>query len=309
MKKMRMLLLAVTGIVSLSLVACAPSESKGIDENLSISATPAESPEAEDVTIETGEAASETKTGEASVSEQVLLDKDGIVITAKSLDYDAFLGPELKLTLENNSDQGVTVQVRDVSVNGLMIDPLFSCEIEPGKKANDGITFMSSTLEENGIDTIGSIELKFHVFLSGDWETLFDTDDILIETSAAADVGSGEVGGTKVIFEQDGITISYKEFDMDAFLGVDMKIFVDNQSDKAIIVQARDVSVNGFMVDPLFSCDVMPGKKANDGLTIMESQLEENGITEIEEIEFKFHIFEKESYDKIVDTDPIIIKK
>ena len=39
----------------------------------------------------------------------------------------------------------------------------------------------------------------------------------------------------------------------------------------------------------------------------MESSLEENGIEEITEIELSFHIINSDTWDKIVDTDPVQI--
>jgi hypothetical protein len=39
----------------------------------------------------------------------------------------------------------------------------------------DTITFMSSELEENGIETIESVELSFHVFDMSSWDTIVDT--------------------------------------------------------------------------------------------------------------------------------------
>ena len=82
-------------------------------------------------------------------------------------------------------------------------------------------------------------------------------------------------------------------------------VYIDNITDKAFTVQARDVSINGFMVDAMFSCDVIPGKKAVDTITFMETELEENDIISIEDIELSFHIFDLESWDTIVDTDVV----
>ena len=66
-------------------------------------------------------------------------------------------------------------------------------------------------------------------------------------------------------------------------------------SSQNIIAQTRNVSVNGLMIDPIFSADVVAGKKTNDKMTIMSSELEFAGITTIKNIEFILHIFNKES--------------
>lgn len=83
---------------------------------------------------------------EISIEEQVILEQDGIKITVKSLDFEDFWGPTLKLLIENNSEKSITVQTRKSTVNGVMIDGMISCDVATGKKANDGITFSSTEL-------------------------------------------------------------------------------------------------------------------------------------------------------------------
>lgn len=74
----------------------------------------------------------------------------------------------------------VTVQIRDLSVNGFMTDAVFSPNVTAGKRAIDTITFLSSDLEENNISSIETVELSFHIFDSIEWETIADTDTISI---------------------------------------------------------------------------------------------------------------------------------
>jgi len=242
-----------------------------------------------------------------TVTEMVLFDQSDVKLTMKSIGS-SFMGTELKVLVENDGEVPVTVQVRDCSVNDYMIDfVMFSASVVAGKKANDSITFMSSTLNDNGIETIGTVELSFHVSNSDTWKTIFDTEIITIKTSAAEQITQGITETKETVFDQDGITISFVGIDDDTLLGTNVKFFIVNNTDTAITVQTRDESVNGFMIFGMMSCDVLPGKMANASLTFLSSSLEENGIDEIEMIEFIFHIADKNSWKTIIDTDPIEI--
>ena len=57
----------------------------------------------------------------------------------------------------------------------------------------------------------------------------------------------------------------------------------------------------------IFSADIMPGKKAVDAITFLDSDLEDNGITNIEDVEVSFNIFNTDSWDTVVDTDVVTI--
>ena len=65
------------------------------------------------------------------------------------------------------------------------------------------------------------------------------------------------------------------------------------------------MSINGFMVTPYFSCTVNSGRMALSDITIMSSDLEENDIETVEDIELVFKIINPDTYQTIVETEPI----
>jgi hypothetical protein len=241
-----------------------------------------------------------------AVEEQVLLNQNGVVITLKSLSTDSLMGPSLNLLIENNSDGNITAQIRNASVNGVMIENIFSCEVVAGKKANDKITFMSSELELAGIEIIKDIEFIFHIFDTESFETIFDSDIVKITTTADPSfVQSYDDSGLNV-YDQNGFKIVVKYLDnKESFWGADIYLYIENNTDNNATIQIRDMSVNGFMIDPIFSCEIAAGKKAYDSITFLESDLEENNIEKIENLEFYFHIFKTDGWETIVDTDTI----
>ncbi len=250
-----------------------------------------------------------TEKPSVTIEEAVLLDRDGIKVTVKSLDMKgSFYGPELKMLFENNSGKNVTVQARNASVNGYMIDPMMSVDVASGKKANDAMSFSSSDLATAGITTIADIEFAFHVFDSETWNDLFNSDTVKIETSAAKDYKyTYDNSGTQV-FNDKGFEIVIKGLaEEDSWLGKELVVYIHNASDRNVTIQARDVSVNGFMVDPVFSCDIAPGKHAIDKITFMSSDLEKNEIKTIESVELSFHIFDGDTWNDIVDTPVVTI--
>ena len=131
------------------------------------------------ITVETSAAATYTQT--IDDSGEVFYDSDGIKIVGKGLSSDdSIFGPGLIIYIENNSDTDRTVQVRDTSVNGFMIDTVMSQDVVAGKKAITAVTFLSSSLEENSITDITSVETSFHIFDTEDWSNEIDTDPITI---------------------------------------------------------------------------------------------------------------------------------
>lgn len=250
---------------------------------------------------------SDVPAGEEEVSEQVLLDESGIVITAEGIERKGTFGANLKILIENNSEADVTVQARNSSVNGYMVDTMFSCTVAAGKKANDSITFLSSDLEACDIETIADMEFSFHIF-NDSWETVLDSDLVKVNTSAAETYTYGFDDSGSELHNENGVRIISKGFSDDqSIFGPGLVLFIENTTGKDVTVQVRDVSVNGFMVDTMFSEDVTADKCAVTAITVMSSSLEENGIDKIEEMEFYFHVFESDSWATIFDTDKVVV--
>lgn len=244
----------------------------------------------------------------ATISETVLLDEQGVKVTAKSLENDALLGPEVKLLIENNSGKDLTFQTRSSSVNGYMISTIMSVDVADGKKANDSLTFSDTELKACGIQTIADMEFSFHIFTTEDWETYIDTPLIQLKTSAAETYNYIFDDTGDLAYDDNGIKIVVKGLQEDSIWGPGIVVYIENSSEKDITVQANSVSINGFMIDTIFSPEITDGKHCIDSITFLSSDIEENEITEIEIVELSFHIFDSNSWDTIVDTEPVTIK-
>lgn len=261
----------------------------------------------EDTPDDNGSETDNVEKSEISIEEQVLLEQDGIKITATGMEEDAIWGTGIKLEIENNTEQNVTVGCNALIVNDYMITDLFASDIAAGKKANETMYMMSSELEAAGISNIGQVEVYFHVYDSDSYTTLFDADVVTIQTSEYAEMDTDiETGNDGVeLYNQDGVKIVGKYVDENSFWGTAVLLYIENTSGRKIGITCDDMSVNGYMVSPLFSSTVYDGKKALDDITILSTDLEDNGIETVEDIELNFHIYDVDSYETICDTGSI----
>ena len=102
-------------------------------------------------------------------------------IICKGLTEDSIFGKEVLMYIENYSSVPLTFSARDVSVNGFMTDAVLSSTVLPGKCAVDDMTFMDSSLEENEIEEIETVEMSFHIYNSENWDTLVNTDPVTVK--------------------------------------------------------------------------------------------------------------------------------
>lgn len=296
-------------LITVSLVGCgdlsnvAPNNRTNVSDSSNILNN---SNNTDDIASPENEPLEQPQDHEVTIAETVLLEEAGVKITAKGLETDGIFGPELKLQIENTSGKDLTFQCRNASVNGYMVETMMSVDVLNDKKANDGITFLNSDLKRCSIDSIADIELSFHIYDSSEWETYLDSSPISLKTSIADTYEYRYDDSGEIAYEENGIKIVIKGLNEEAsILGTSIMVFIENNSDKEITVQARDISINGLMMDAIFSCDVATGKRAIDTITFLDSDLEENDITAIENVELSFHIFDANKWETIVDTDVV----
>lgn len=240
-----------------------------------------------------------------TIEEQVLFERDGIVVTAKEYVTDEIWGDGIKLLIENNSDKSITVGCNALMVNNYMISDLFVSGVAAGKSANKIMYLSNTELEAAGIDTVGQIEVYFHVYDSDTYETLFDAECVTIQTSEYANMDTIPEDTGVELYHENGVRIVGKAVDESSFWGTAILLYCENKSGKNIGISINEMSINGFMMEPFFSTTIYDGKMALEDITIFTEDLVANDIETIEDVELKFHIYDAKSFDTIADSDVI----
>lgn len=297
--------LLVFGMMSLGSGSSSASEKKEIvaDSSSTAADDAADAQEAADSNEET--TADRADSSEAvTIEEQVLFEQDGLKVTATEYVVDSIWGDGIKLLIENDGASDIGLGCNALIVNDYMITDLFSATVAAGKKDYETLNLSSSGLKAAGIDNVGKIEIYFHTFDPDTYMTIADMDCVTIQTSAFDSMDSTPNDAGQELYNADGIRIVGKYVDENSFWGAAVLLYIENNSGENRIIQCDDMSINGFMVTPYFSSTVYDGKKAIDEITLMSSELEENNITSVDEIELKFKIID-ENYTSRAETDTI----
>lgn len=259
--------------------------------------------------IATEEKAEANKTSSVpTIEQQVVYDADGIVITAVEYTHDDFWNSDgIKFLIENNTQQNITVGVKALIVNGFMVTDLFAADVASGTKKNETMNLLSNELDAAGITTVGEIEIYFHIYDSDTWKDIADPDRVVIQTSNYSTMDTEADTSGSVLYDEGGIKIIGKYVDENSFWGKSVILYIENNTEKNVIIQADNLSINGYSLTSLFSSTVYAGRKAVDDITLLSSELEENSITSVDEVTLKFDIMD-EKFSTIKKTEAITFK-
>ncbi len=233
--------------------------------------------------------------------EIVIVDNGDCVIKAIDLEYSIIMGTSLKIYLENkSSDKTYMYSVDSASINGVEIEPFFASEVAAGKKSNENIYLSEFLMEDSGITEYTDIELTFRVYDSEDWLA----DDVVNTTVHIYPYGEDKAerferapqDTDNIIIDNEYITVIVTGYENDDIWGFTANLFLVNKTDKNIMFTAEDVAVNGFMSDPFYAETVHAGKVAFSSISWLDSTLEKNDITDIEEIEMTFRAYDEDDW-------------
>lgn len=126
------------------------------------------------------------------------------------------------------------------------------------------------------------------------------------EEAPAEETNEGVTEYNEEVLNDDTVQITLESIEVveDEFMGTsyEVKFNVENKSDKKIIIQSDDVSIDDQMVDPIMysmSTDVMPGKKATAKLS-MHAYEDGEELPELKgAFEFTLYVIDEETYEHI----------
>lgn len=111
-----------------------------------------------------------------------------------------------------------------------------------------------------------------------------------------------------IVYEDEYIRVKYNGVEKTRYNdgSYDIIVTVENLTDQSIIVQAREMSINGYMVDPIYSCDIAAGKKSKEGMRISSDNAKDCPISDIENIETRFICYGS-GFNSLEKTEPIVL--
>lgn len=243
-----------------------------------------------------GEDAATDYVRESKDTDIVLVDNDQVSVTVIDFGYNSAGGYEADIYVVNKtSDTVLSIDLSDVSINGVMIDPAYATHVLAGKSQFSTVSWYSSALSNNFIEDVTDIEAKLTVDDYNDWFA----DDIVSKVVNIYPKGESqavkyvrESRDTDVILvDNEYVTITVIKMGLDSYGNLDIELCIVNKtSDIKLQISVDDESVNGFMMDPFYATSVASGKVKFSTISWSSTALSNNGITEVETIEFTLEV-------------------
>lgn len=222
-----------------------------------------------------------------SAVSEVLLDNEIVKILCTGIDDNRVDGTGIIVEIENKSDKTIVIEANQVSVDNLMYDPVFKCEVVAKGKKSESIVFF-----DDSIDELKNIEGFFNIFDKDSMNTVGSYSfKILIDENSK---GYSLSDNGLILVDNEVIKCVYVGQGEDKVFGKYIELEIENKVGDDIVAQIREVSINGNIIDPLFISEITAGKISKGKVKFYEKDFDE-----LKDIEGKIHVFYSGSGDTI----------
>lgn len=152
-------------------------------------------------------------------------------------------------------------------------------------------------------------EIKQPANVNGDSSVTSDNENAGNENNGGEETPEADAVtiAETVLYEADGIKVTAKSME-DSLFGPEIKVLVENDSTQNVLITAVSVSANGYMMPGAsLYADVATGKKANESISLMSSELDQSGIETVAELQFCLQISDSETWETITTSDLITL--
>ena len=216
-----------------------------------------------------------------TIPETVVLDKEGVKLTAKSIESYGLSDAHMTLTVENGSQKTLRVDMNDFYVNTFAISPQVSSPVEN----EDGIVFyadavvapgetkdvlvMLNSIGDKGIANVCELEMtaalvevekdeEDYYSYVGDFAT---GDAVRIQTSLYAEGASYDMEGTTV-YDKDGLKLIVTKAENDEYGGPQLTVFAYNGGSESVSIELAELKLDGESFEGFCSLNVPAGKRS-----------------------------------------------
>lgn len=295
MKRMICLILALAMIFTFA--ACGGKEIPVVTTATEVVVEIDEATAPEDTTEEAVPETTEIPVTVYETEDTVLLDNEFCTFSVGSASENDLAGMQVQVTCVNKTEESLDFSWNNVSVCGVMYDPLWALTVPAGETVTGMVEIDTYALETMDIHAPDEITFQLSVRSTENWMdapygegyfTIYPTglnaDTVIYPVREA-------VASEVVLVDNEDLTFIV-EFVEEQDISYVVRCYIVNKTERTLMTSWENVKVNGQALDPFWTALTAPGKSAYAQVQFANSELQDLGIDTVEEITFNLMAYD-----------------
>ena len=173
----------------------------------------------------------------------------------------------IRIFVENYTGSDLTVRAEDIIVNGYMMDTAyFYCDVRDGTHSLATLRLDEDALDYAGISVVEAVSFQLEVWEQDTHDPIATSSRVVLQAGQAG-AGTQKLPEGQLLYDQDGITISFLGYREDEYHPEDvsegaMLFHIQNNTDRYLQVYSAETILGGETVDTDLWCQLYPGTRA-----------------------------------------------
>lgn len=235
------------------------------------------------------------------MQEQVVFERDGVVITAKTLDFSDPDHAVLTFETVNGTDRDIRATSRYFDINGLCIGgSMLSLRCGAGQTQQTAVELPNSILDRSGIQIIRDLELALQIEdihtgddgeVVSDGYLVEDTGALTVITECPQDYVQTVDKEGQVLIDTDGAYLAIRSFRVEDSGDAWLDAYCEDRMADPIRIVIDVKSINGIACDVRGEIAMQALSEGFGGFTIDRAALQKLGIGSIENVELSYCVY------------------
>lgn len=260
-----------------------------------------------------------------TIEKTVLLDKDGVKITADSIEYvEDTYDTVLHMTVVNNSKKQLDIDTSTLYVNTYSVSPATHIPVkEDGWTSYESVIVPAgetkefqvvlNDLREKGITAVQEIEISMYASVvtigedGMDFETFSEGEAVTIKTSLYDKNANYDQEGT-VAYDKNGLKVLVTKAENNEYMGPQITVYAYNGSKEEVHLEIAALTLDGETYEGYFGMYIPAGKRCVDRVNV---DLDYENIPTVKEAKLTLQTvkYDEETWDSIpvVVFDPVTV--
>lgn len=218
-----------------------------------------------------------------------LLENESCAFTLTSIGTDAWGDYCWNVTMTNKTGRELVFTMDDVSVNGYEADPYWADDVGANQSVPSVVSWFQSTFDDCGIQAVKRVDFLLTVYPADERENVLAIVDVTLYPDGQAAFEETN----RQLQESDTLLADTQELQVvatgckaDESGGFTVSLYLENRTENDYSLTLENVKVNGQRCDPLWTRELVGGRRSFSDVNWFGADLEGMEIYTVTRVEF-----------------------
>ena len=250
-------------------------------------------------------ASTETQPAEKAFEPFVLAENADCLVRVVGMEHQEVWGLVVRLSCENKTDTGLLFSLQECTINGYFVEPGWITQVDPGQTKESEFYIFENEMERCGFTEADELSFRLLARDPDHYSAVPKLDEKVAlyptgKTAKEIRFLPREPGANDhPVVEEERFRVLITETDPAGFWGYTLYLYVENNTDQALVFNWKDVRINGEDFEPYWIYELPANMRGYAVLAVSREDLTAKGVDDPKDFDFLLNVYNSENFEDL----------